>query len=110
MELKSKATIIQSVYSRPVFALRFLWHAARTRFPYPIIVADGKSANKANKMLASLIENSTALRQANIKYLPYDDNGYGDYAKKLAGPAMKADTPYVAEVHEDVFALPFCVD
>jgi len=86
---------------RPLFTLRFLWHANRERLPYRFIIADGQ----VDPRLADLLENSRAVfPNLDIEYVRYpDDIDFSRYFRKMADASHRVRTPYAMLVDNDDF-------
>ena len=96
-----RLTIVLPLKGRPLFTLRFLWHANRERLPYRFILADGQ----VRPSLANLLENPGQLfPHLNIEYCRYpDDVDFAHYYAKMADAVRRVRTPYVMLADNDDF-------
>jgi len=107
-----RLTIVLPLKGRPLFTLRFLWHANRARLPYRFLVADGE----VHPELAKLLENSQKTFPAlDLEYIRYpDDIDFKRYYAKMADVFARVRTPYVKIADNDDFlasaGLECCVD
>lgn len=94
-------TIVLPLKGRPLFTLRFLWHANRERLPYRFVVADGQ----VRPHLATLLENAhKVFPHLDIEYFPYpDDVDFGHYYRKMADAVRRVRTPYAMLADNDDF-------
>jgi glycosyltransferase domain-containing protein len=99
----SPCTIVLPLRGRPLFTLRFLWHANLMRVPCRILIADGQ----VSEPLASLLENSRAtFPHLDIEYIRYpDDASYGVFFAKMADVLQRVKTPYAMVVDNDDFLV-----
>lgn len=90
---------------RELHTLRFLYHADRTRVPFPIVIADGW----VNPALAVLLEASEKLfPNLRITYIRYpNDASFSLFYKKMANATARVRTPYLMLVDNDDFV---CVE
>src|SRR6516165_4890691 len=81
-KMEPRLTIVLPLKGRPLFTLRFLWHANRARLPYRFLVADGE----VHPELAKLLENSQKTFPAlDLEYIRYpDDIDFKRYYAKMA--------------------------
>ncbi|HZP76302.1 MAG TPA: TIGR00180 family glycosyltransferase [Pseudolabrys sp.] len=98
-----RLTIVLPLKGRPLFTLRFLWHANREKLPYRFVIADGQ----VDARLASLLENSRELfPNLDVEYVRYpDDASFGDYFRKMADALRRVHTPYVMLADNDDFLV-----
>ena len=110
--MNSPLTIVMPLKGRPLFTLRFLWHANKARLPYSFIIADGE----VHPELAALIENSAeTFPNLDIDYHRYpDDHNFLQYYAKMADVMQRVRTPYVKIADNDDLLAPVglahCVD
>lgn len=99
----SACTIVLPLKGRPLFTLRFLWHANLARLPYRFLIADGQ----VNPELAAVLENSRAhFPHLDIEYIRYpDDTGYGRFYAKMDDTMRRVTTPYAMLVDNDDFLV-----
>lgn len=95
-------TVLLLVKGRDLHTLRWMWHANRIGFPYPIIVADGGD----NPISRRLLADGTLFPNLEFQYVRYNDASYLDYYKKVVDAAERAATPYVFRADNDDFILP----
>jgi glycosyltransferase domain-containing protein len=107
-----RLTIVLPLKGRPLFTLRFLWHANRARLPYRFLIADGE----VHPELAKLLENSKkTFPDLDLEYIRYpDDVDFKHYYAKMADVFQRVRTPYVKIADNDDFLAPAglecCVD
>jgi glycosyltransferase domain-containing protein len=101
--MNARLTIVLPLRGRPLFTLRFLWHANAARLPYKFIVADGE----VNPALANLLENSRAIfPHLDIDYIRYpDDTDFGRFFAKLTDALQRVETPYAMVADNDDFLM-----
>lgn len=107
-----RLTIVLPLKGRPLFTLRFLWHANRARMPYRFLIADGE----VRPPLGEMLENSRELfPNLDIEYIRYpDDSNWSRYFGKLHDALRRVRTPYVMMADNDDFLAPAgierCID
>jgi glycosyltransferase domain-containing protein len=107
-----RLTIVLPLKGRPLFTLRFLWHANRARLPYRFLIADGEG----HPGLAKLLENSRKIFPGlDLEYIRYpDDVDFKHYYAKMADVFQRVRTLYVKVADNDDFlgsaGLESCVD
>ncbi len=101
--MSQRLTIVLPLRGRPLFTLRFLWHANAARLPYKFIIADGE----VNPALARLLENAGAIfPDLDIDYIRYpDDTDFGRFFAKLTDALQRVRTPYAMVADNDDFLL-----
>jgi glycosyltransferase domain-containing protein len=101
--MTSPLTIIMPLKGRPLFTLRFLWHADRARLPYKIILADGE----VRPELAEMLENSRAIfPNLDVDYIRYpDDLNFSRFFAKMADALRRVTTPYAMLADNDDFLV-----
>jgi glycosyltransferase domain-containing protein len=110
--MNPRLTILLPLKGRPLFTLRFLWHANKARLPYRFVVADGE----AHPELARLLENSSKYFPAlDIEYIRYpDDADLQHFYAKMMDALQRVRTPYVKIADNDDFLAPagleYCMD
>jgi glycosyltransferase domain-containing protein len=107
-----RLTIILPLKGRPLFTLRFLWHANKARLPYRFLVADGEVHPALEKVLQHSQETFPDL---DIEYVRYpDDVDFAHYYAKMAHAVGRVRTPYVKIADNDDFlaaaGLECCMD
>jgi glycosyltransferase domain-containing protein len=107
-----RLAIVLPLKGRPLFTLRFLWHANRARLPYQFLIADGE----VHPELRKLLENSQTIFPAlDLEYIQYpDDIDFKHYYAKMTDVFARVRTPYVKIADNDDFLAPAglecCVD
>jgi glycosyltransferase domain-containing protein len=96
-----RLTIVVPLKGRPLFTLRFLWHADREKLPYRFILADGQ----VQPALAALLESSAKFfPNLDVDYVRYPgDVNFGDFFAKLADALRRVETPYAMLADNDDF-------
>lgn len=96
-------TIVMPLKGRPLFTLRFLWHANLARLPYRILIADGAVSSD----LAAVLDNARQhFPNLDIEYVRYpDDINYGRFYTKVADALQRVRTPYAMIVDNDDFLV-----
>lgn len=76
-----RLTIVLPLKGRPLFTLRFLWHANRARMPFRFLIADGE----VRPPLSDILENADKhFPELDIEYVRYpDDIGFSRYFAKM---------------------------
>jgi len=102
-KMNPRLTIVMPLKGRPLFTLRFLWHANKARLPYRFILADGQVLPE----LANVLEDSRKIfPNIDVEYIRYpDDLDYGYYFAKMLDATQRVCTPYVMFVDNDDFLL-----
>jgi glycosyltransferase domain-containing protein len=100
----SPLTIILPLRGRPLFTLRFLWHANRARMPFRFLIADGE----VRPPLCDLLENAREyFPDIDIEYVRYpDDTDFGRFFAKMHDAARRVRTPYSMIADNDDFLAP----
>ncbi|EMY76164.1 hypothetical protein LEP1GSC060_1576 [Leptospira weilii serovar Ranarum str. ICFT] len=98
-------TILLTLKGRPLHTFRWMWHHNRIRLPFKIVIADGGTDLKVERLLSE----PKNFPNLNYKYFRYQDNLLEDYWFKLADIITKIDTPYVMFSDNDDFVLPAAV-
>lgn len=96
-----RLTIVMPLKGRPVFTLRFLWHANRARMPFRILIADGE----VRPPLSDILENAREhFPDIDIEYVRYpDDANFSRYFAKMHDAVRRVRTPYVMLADNDDF-------
>lgn len=96
-----RLTILLPLKGRPLFTLRFLWHAEKARLPYRFLIADGQ----VDPRLAELLDNSREVfPHLNVEYVRYpNDVDFSDFYRKLLDAVQRVRTPYTMLVDNDDF-------
>jgi glycosyltransferase domain-containing protein len=99
-----RLTILMPLKGRPLFTLRFLWHANKVRLPYRLLVADGEVCPG----LAKLLEDSEkTFPGLDLEYVRYpDDLDFPHYYAKMVDALQRVRTPYVKIADNDDFLAP----
>jgi glycosyltransferase domain-containing protein len=99
--MSARLTIVMPLRGRPLFTLRFLWHANAARLPYRFILADGQ----VRPALAGALENSRKIfPEIDVEYIRYpDDTNFGSYFLKMFDAMKRVETPYAMFVDNDDF-------
>jgi len=102
--VKPRLTIVLPLKGRPLFTLRFLWHANKARLPYRFLIADGE----VHPELAKLLEDPRkTFPELDIEYIRYpDDVDFKHYYAKMADVFQRVRTPYVKIADNDDFLAP----
>ena len=110
--MTSRLTIVLPLKGRPLFTLRFLWHANKVRLPYRFLIADGE----VHPELARLLQDSRkTFADLDLEYVRYsDDVNFTHYYAKMADAFSRVSTPYVKIADNDDFlaaaGLECCMD
>lgn len=99
--MTQRLTIVMPLRGRPLFTLRFLWHANAARLPYKFILADGE----VRPELARLLEDARKLfPHLDVDYIRYpDDTDFSRYFAKMRDALVRVQTPYVMLADNDDF-------
>jgi glycosyltransferase domain-containing protein len=99
--MNPRLTIVVPLKGRPLFTLRFLWHANKARLPYRFVIADGE----VRPELADLLENSSEIfPEIDIEYIRYpNDVDFRHYFAKMADALQRVRTPYAMLADNDDF-------
>ena len=99
-----RLTIVLPLKGRPLFTLRFLWHANRARMPFRFLIADGE----VRPPLPEMLENSRELfPHLDIEYVRYpDDSDWIRYFAKMYDALQRVRTPYVMLADNDDLLAP----
>jgi glycosyltransferase domain-containing protein len=99
--MSARLTIVLPLRGRPLFTLRFLWHANAARLPYKFIIADGE----VRPELSHLLDNATGLfPNIDVDYIRYpDDTGFSRYFAKMTDALQRVRTPYAMLADNDDF-------
>lgn len=95
-------TVLLTLKGRHFFTLRWLWHANRTKLPFPIYIADGEP----NTPISHIMEDPTLFPNLVIQYHRYNDKTFLDFYKKLEDALLKVKTRYVMFADNDDFLFP----
>jgi glycosyltransferase domain-containing protein len=99
---KNQLTVILPLKGRAQFTLRIMKFFNQTNFPYKIIIADGGSSVKIEKIL----KNKKNFPNINYSYQHFPfDSSYTHYFKKMVISLTKVKTPYVALIDNDCFPV-----
>jgi glycosyltransferase domain-containing protein len=99
--MTQRLTIVVPLRGRPLFTLRFLWHANAARLPYKFIIADGE----VRPELSRLLDDAQKLfPHIDVDYIRYpDDTDFGRYFAKMTDALQRVQTPYVMLADNDDF-------
>lgn len=99
-----RLTIVLPLKGRPLFTLRFLWHANYARMPYRFLIADGE----VRRPLSDILENAGEhFPELDIEYVRYpDDTSFSRYFAKMHDAAQRVRTPYVMLADNDDLLAP----
>jgi glycosyltransferase domain-containing protein len=98
---QQRLTIVVPLRGRPLFTLRFLWHANAARLPYKFIIADGEVRPELSRLLD---ESQNLFPNLDIDYIRYpDDTDFGRYFAKMLDALRRVRTPYVMLADNDDF-------
>lgn len=101
--MSPQLTVILPLKGRPLFTLRFLWHANACRLPYRFLVADGQVRPAVKQLMSRSSEVFPAL---DIEYLAYpDDDDFSRYYAKMYDALTRVQTPYVMLADNDDFLV-----
>jgi glycosyltransferase domain-containing protein len=96
-----RLTIVMPLRGRPLFTLRFLWHANAARLPYKFILADGEVRPDLSRLLDDARE---LFPNIEVEYIRYpDDTDFARYFAKMTDAIARAQTPYVMLADNDDF-------
>jgi glycosyltransferase domain-containing protein len=99
--MTQRLTIVVPLRGRPLFTLRFLWHANAARLPYRFIVADGEVRPELSRLLE---DSRTLFPHLDVDYIRYpDDTDFGRYFAKMTDALARVQTPYVMLADNDDF-------
>ena len=101
--MSQRLTIVMPLRGRPLFTLRFLWHANAARLPYKFILADGE----VRPDLSRLLDDARKLfPNIDVEYIRYpDDTDFAHYFAKMMDAITRARTPYVMLADNDDFLV-----
>ncbi len=96
-----RLTILLRLKGRPLFTLRFLFHANRARMPFRFLVADGET----RPPLSDILENAREyFPNIDIAYVRYpDDTSLSRFYAKMRDALRRVSTPYVMLADNDDF-------
>jgi hypothetical protein len=84
--MTQRLTIVIPLRGRPLFTLRFLWHANAARLPYKFILADGE----VRPDLSRLLDDAHKLfPNIDVDYIRYPDDT--DFARHRTGADALCD-------------------
>lgn len=99
-----RLTIVLPLKGRPLFTLRFLWHANRARVPFRFLIADGEVRPPLSEILENADEHFPEL---DIEYVRYpDDTSFSRYFAKMHDAVRRVRTSYVMLADNDDFLAP----
>ncbi|HEX3502163.1 MAG TPA: TIGR00180 family glycosyltransferase [Xanthobacteraceae bacterium] len=99
--MTQRLTIVVPLRGRPLFTLRFLWHANAARLPYKFIIADGEVRPDLSRLLD---EARKLFPHIDVDYIRYpDDTDFGRYFAKMTDALARVQTPYVMLADNDDF-------
>jgi glycosyltransferase domain-containing protein len=99
--MTQRLTIVMPLRGRPLFTLRFLWHANAARLPYKFILADGEVRPELSRLLD---DSRNLFPHIDVDYIRYpDDTDFGRYYAKMTDALERVRTPYVMLVDNDDF-------
>lgn len=99
-----RLTIVLPLKGRPLFTLRFLWHANRARMPFRFLIADGEVRPPLSEILQNAGEHFPEL---DIEYVRYpDDTSFSRYFAKMHDAVRRVRTPYVMLADNDDLLAP----
>ena len=101
--MSARLTIVLPLRGRPLFTLRFLWHANAARLPYRFILADGQVL----PAMAGFLEDSRKIfPNIDVEYIRYpDDTDFAAYFSKMFDAMRRVQTPYAMFVDNDDFLI-----
>jgi glycosyltransferase domain-containing protein len=106
--MSPRLTILLPLKGRPLFTLRFLWHANAARLPYRFLIADGKVEPPIAQLLARANE---VFPNLDIDYVRYpDDTGFPRYYAKMFDALKRVQTPFVMLADNDDFLVESGID
>lgn len=96
-----RLTILLRLKGRPLFTLRFLFHANLARMPFRFLLADGE----VRPPLADILENAREyFPNIDVAYVRYpDDSSLGRFYDKTYNALCRVNTPYVMLADNDDF-------
>jgi glycosyltransferase domain-containing protein len=96
-----RLTILLRLKGRPLFTLRFLFHANRARMPFRFLIADGE----ARPPLSDILENARDyFPNIDITYVRYpDDTSLSRFYTKMHDALCRITTPYAMLADNDDF-------
>lgn len=96
----AQITILLPLKGRHLHTLRFMYHLNRTRFPYPLIIADGE----VHPAVAELLEDPATFPNVSYEFIRYpNDTTYSQFYRKMADASRRVQTPYVMLADNDDF-------
>jgi glycosyltransferase domain-containing protein len=99
--MTQRLTIVMPLRGRPLFTLRFLWHANAARLPYKFIIADGEVRPDLSRLLS---DSPKLFPHLDVDYIRYpDDTDFGRYFAKMTDALARVRTPYVMLADNDDF-------
>jgi glycosyltransferase domain-containing protein len=104
VRIEPRLTIVLPLKGRPLFTLRFLWHANRVRMPFRFLIADGE----VRPPLSDILENAAKhFPELDIEYVRYpDDASFSRYFAKMHDAMRRVRTPYVMLADNDDLLAP----
>jgi glycosyltransferase domain-containing protein len=106
--MSQRLTIVMPLRGRPLFTLRFLWHANAARLPYKFILADGEVRPDLSRLLGNARE---LFPNIDVEYICYpDDTDFAHYFAKMTDAIACAQTTYVMLADNDDFLARSGVD
>ena len=99
-----RLTVLLRLKGRPLFTLRFLFHANRARMPFRFLIADGE----VRSPLSEILDNAGAyFPNIDIAYVRYpDDISLSRFYAKMHDALRRVSTPYVMLADNDDFLGP----
>jgi len=97
-------TLLVGTVTRPLHALRLLWHFDRTGVPFKIILADGGADNT----LSNIVD-CGHFPNLDCRYFRQRDHSVRAYFRKMQSAVIASDTRYVMICDDDDFVLPSAV-
>jgi glycosyltransferase domain-containing protein len=99
--MSARLTIVLPLRGRPLFTLRFLWHANAARLPCKFIIADGEVRPELSRLLDS---SDKLFPNIDIDYVRYpDDADFSRYFAKMTDALQRVRTPYAMLADNDDF-------
>jgi glycosyltransferase domain-containing protein len=98
-------TAYMPLWARPRFTLRWMWHANRIRFPYPILFGDGGNNPVIRKIITERRDLFPNLSYKYFQYEATDAPVVQDYLVRCADMLGKIETPYVLWCDNDDFPV-----
>ena len=92
-------TVYLPLWKRPLHSLRWMWHANRTSFPFPILIGDGGDEPVRQRVL----EEKKNFPNLNYTYLKYEDRSVDDFTRKCVDVLSRVTTPYACWCDDDDF-------